>query len=365
MKEKLKALCERVLNLKDRINTEEATKNAFIMPFLQILGYDVFNPLEVIPEYIADTGVKKGEKVDYCIQKDDVPIFIIECKHWQEELELHNTQLERYFGVTNVKFGVLTNGIKYRFYSDLDEQNIMDKKPFLIFDIENLKENEIKELEKFHKQNFDINKIIDSASELRYFNDIKKNFDKQLTAPTDEFVKLFAREVYNGKLTEKILEQFSGIVKKAINIKITETINSRLNKALNTETVKQIDEEIEPLSSNETIIFSDEDKGIYTTQEEIDGFNIVLEILGDIVETERIVYRDTKHYLGILLDDSNRQPICRLWFNRNQKYLGIFDADKNEEKIAIDKIEHIYIHAQAIKDGVSNYLSDDKIAIVE
>ena len=85
-KDQIKLLGDRVNKLKDQIATEEATKNAFIMPFLQALGYDVFNPMEVVPEYISDIGTKKGEKIDYAIMKDNTPCILVECKHIAQNL---------------------------------------------------------------------------------------------------------------------------------------------------------------------------------------------------------------------------------------------------------------------------------------
>lgn len=357
--EQLVSLKDRVINLKDKILTEEATKNAFVMPFIQLLGYDVFNPLEVIPEFVADVSTKKGEKVDYCIQKDDEPIIIVECKHWKEKLDLHNTQLERYFSFTKAKFGLLTNGLQYRFFTDLDETNIMDKTPFLEIDFENLKDNAIVELKKFHKNAFDADKIIDSAGELKYYNEIKLVYEKELHEPTIELVRHFASQVYAGRLTASVIEQFSKIVKKAINHKINETINERLKSALNKETEHQSEneqeKEVENLPPDEIIVYQDEERGIYTTQEEMNAYEIVLDILSEKFEKERIAHRDTKSYLGVLLDDNNRQPICRFWFNSNTKYLGVFDAEKNETRIQIEKIEHIYKYSNKILEAASVY----------
>ncbi|MFT6205197.1 MAG: hypothetical protein ACJA1O_002813, partial [Spirosomataceae bacterium] len=138
---KLRELAEKVSTLKDRIETEESTKHAFVLPFINILGYDTFNPIEVVPEFTADLGLKKGEKVDYAIFQDDKPILIIECKNWKENLNVHNSQLFRYFHVTQTRFALLTNGIDYRFYTDLEHPNKMDEKPFLEFNILSLKES--------------------------------------------------------------------------------------------------------------------------------------------------------------------------------------------------------------------------------
>ena len=139
-KDSIKQISERIEKLKDNLPTEEATKNAFVMPFISALGYDVFNPLEVLPEMTCDIGTKKGEKIDYAIMKDGEPIMLIECKHWQQDLNLHDNQLLRYFNVSKAKFGVLTNGIIYRFYTDLEEPNKMDEKPFLEINMTDLKD---------------------------------------------------------------------------------------------------------------------------------------------------------------------------------------------------------------------------------
>ncbi len=355
--EQLAALKERVINLKDRIETEEATKNALIMPFIQLLGYDVFNPLEVIPEFTADISTKKGEKVDYCIQKDDEPIIIIECKHWKEKLDLHNTQLERYFTFTKAKFGILTNGLQYRFYTDLDDTNRMDKKPFLEFDFENLKDPAIAELKKFHKNIFDAEKITGRAEELRYYNEIKIEFEKEVNEPSDDFVKFLAQKVYNGRLSQKYIDFFSGIVAKAIKNSYNEAVKERLRSAYDNESKKQADLENEQggKAPKEIIVHSDEERGIYTTQEELNAFEIVVEILSERFDKERITHRDTKNYLGVLLDDTNRQPICRLWFNSESKCIGLFDENRNETKVKIDRIEHIYRYADRLLETASNY----------
>ena len=213
-KDSIKQLSERVIKLKDKILTEEATKNALIMPFIQCLGFDIFDPTEVIPEFVADIGIKKGEKVDYAIMKNELPIILIECKWWGENLDLHSTQLFRYFAVSKARFGLLTNGLIYRFYTDLVEPNKMDEKPFLEFDIRDIKETLIEELKKFHKSYFDIDLIVTTASELKYSNEIKSIILNELKSPTDNFVKFFINQIYFGRATEKVVSQFAEIVKK-------------------------------------------------------------------------------------------------------------------------------------------------------
>jgi hypothetical protein len=135
---KLKQLAERIKTSKEIILTEEATKHSFIMPFLSALGYDVFDPTVIVPEFTADIGTKKGEKVDYAILQDGKPIIVIEAKNHTEKLDNHNNQLIRYFNVTDSKFAILTNGIEYRFFSDIEETNRMDKIPFLTVNLDSL-----------------------------------------------------------------------------------------------------------------------------------------------------------------------------------------------------------------------------------
>jgi len=309
--------------LSDKIN---------ILPFINLLGYDIFNPLEVIPEFTADIGLKKGEKVDYAIIEDNVPILIIECKHWRENLNVHSSQLFRYFHTSKSKFALLTNGIQYRFFTDIDATNKMDEKPFLEFDITKLKEATIIEITKFHKTNFDINKIVDNASSLKYSKEIKKIFDAQLLEPESDFIRFFTSKVYDGRQTEKVLEQFKELVVKSINQFITEKVNDRLQNALQKEEEQQITEIIEP----------EEENKIITTEEELEGYKVVVAILRKKVPTHRIAYRDTQSYFGILLDDNNRKPLCRLHFNGKNKYLGIINENKKEVKEKIESIDDIY-----------------------
>lgn len=342
----LKVLADKIDQLKDKIGTEEATKNAFVMPFINILGYDIFNPTEVIPEFTADIGLKKGEKVDYAIFQNGIPILIIECKNWKEDLNVHNSQLFRYFHVTKTRFALLTNGIDYRFYTDLDETNKMDEKPFLEFDICKIKEPIVNEIAKFHKSNFDVEKIVNNASSLKYTKEIKKILTKEFQEPSNEFVRHFASQVYTGRLTEKVMEQFSDLVLKATNQFISEKVNDRLTSALNKETEKQ----------QEEIIEEDETKSnVITTEEEIEGFQIVVAILRRKLSKDRIVHRDTQSYFGILLDDNNRKPLCRLHLNGGKKYVSLFHENKKEIKEAINSIDDIYRFENELLKTIENY----------
>ncbi|WP_067029325.1 type I restriction endonuclease [Allomuricauda sp. CP2A] len=342
----LKGLADKIEQLKDKIDTEESTKHAFTLPFINILGYDTFNPTEVVPEFTADLGLKKGEKVDYAIFQEGNPILIIECKHWKQNLDVFNSQLFRYFHVTKTRFALLTNGIVYRFYTDLEETNKMDEKPFLEFDITKLKENTVKEIEKFHKSKFDISKIVDNASNLKYTREVKSLIDQELSEPSQDFVKLFANRAYNGRLTAKVMNEFTEIVGKAFNQTISEKVNDRLNSALSSEQEKQ-------LAENQ--IEEKPESKVDTTEEEMEGYQIVLAILRRKIEKERIVHRDTQSYFGILLDDNNRKPICRLHLNGGTKYISLFDESKNETKQKIKSVDDIYRFEKQLLATIENY----------
>lgn len=345
----LKGLADKVEQLKDKIDTEESTKHAFTLPFINILGYDTFNPTEVVPEFTADLGLKKGEKVDYAIFQNENPILIVECKHWKQNLDVHNSQLFRYFHVTKTRFALLTNGIQYRFYTDLEETNKMDQKPFLEFDITKLKESTVKEIEKFHKSKFDVSKIVDNASNLKYTREIKSLIDSEISDPSQEFVKLFANRAYSGRLTSKVMEEFTEIVNKAFNQIISEKVNDRLNSALNKEQEKQQEEEL----------VDDEPKSkVETTEEELESYQIVLAILRRKIDKEKVVYRDTQSYFGILYDNNNRKPICRLHLNGGVKYISLFDEEKNEIKEKIESIDDIYKFEKQLLKTVQFYDSE-------
>ena len=342
----LKSLADKINQLKDKIETEESTKHAFVLPFINLLGYDTFNPTEVVPEFTADLGLKKGEKVDYAIFQNNEPILIIECKNWKENLMVHSSQLFRYFHVTKTRFALLTNGIQFQFFTDLDEKNKMDEKPFLEFDITNLKENTVNEIAKFHKSNFDVNNIVNNASSLKYTKEIKKLINEELGEPTFDFVRLFANKVYNGRLTEKVMEEFKDLVQKGFNQLISEKVNDRLNAALNKEAEKQQVEQIDVVL---------DDSKVVTTEEELEAYRIVVAILRRKIPIERIVYRDTQSYFGILLDDNNRKPLCRLHLNGNKKSISLFNENKREIKKSIQTIDDVYLFENELLETVGLY----------
>jgi hypothetical protein len=353
-KDQLKQLSDRITKIKDQVATEEATKNAFIMPLIQILGYDVFNPLEVVPEFVADIGTKKGEKIDYAIIRDGKPLILIECKHWSKNLNLHEGQLLRYFQAANARFGILTNGIKYRFYTDLEKDNIMDEKPFFDIDLLNIKENEVDELKKFHKSYFDLDSIVNTASELKYTSEIKAIIQNEITTPSEWFVRGVAKIVYQGAVTAKVLEQFTALTKKSFSQVISDMITDRLTNALQQE--KETVTKEQPTEQTDSITPSEPENGIVTTEEELEGFYTVRAALRSAIPMNRILYRDSQTYFAILLDGNNRKTICRLYFNSsNKKFIATFDENKKETKNEISSIEDIFKYTDTMVATIQRY----------
>ncbi|MBF4577044.1 type I restriction endonuclease [Frondihabitans sp. VKM Ac-2883] len=362
--ERLAALALKVKNQRAAIQTEEATKNAFIMPFIStILGYDVFNPLEVVPEFTADVGVKKGEKIDYAIMRDGEVQILIECKKSTEPLKIeHASQLFRYFAVTNARIAVLTNGETYQFYTDLDAANRMDDKPFLVLDLSDIDETLLPELEKLTKEVFDLDSVISAAEELKYVGALKRAIAAEFREPADDWVKFFTNRVYDGTYTQKVREQFTVLVAKAAKQYLNEQVNDRLKTALGSTAFPSAPVAQAPASvmSSEPVVESDLDRDteIETTLEELEGYQIVKAIACSEVKPQRVAHRDQKSYFAILLDDNNRKPIARLHFNgKRQKYLGVFDAEKNETRHPIDALDEIYEHADAIREAVKTFAS--------
>ncbi|AZE63405.1 MULTISPECIES: type I restriction endonuclease [Pseudomonas fluorescens group] len=356
--EKLTSLAAKVRLQGPAIQTEEATKNAFVMPFINtVLGYDVFDPQEVTPEFVCDVGTKKGEKIDYAIMKDGEVQILIECKKIGESLSInHASQLFRYFHVTSARISILTNGQVYRFFTDLDAPNKMDEKPFLELDLLDIDEYSVPELVKLTKSAFDVDSIISAAGELKYVSQLKKLIGAQVSKPEDDFVKFFASRVYEGVITQKVREQFFELTRKALAQFLNDQINERLKSAMSGAIQPTIASLTVANSANADMQDRDEaEDKILTTLEELEGYHIVRAVVRSVIDAKRIVQRDTQSYFGILLDDNNRKPICRLHFNRSQKYLGIFDEEKNETRHAISSIDEIYEYADQLKKTVGYY----------
>ena len=365
--EKLNALSTKLQSIQATIQTEEATKNALVMPFIQsVLGYDVFDPHEVVPEFTCDVGTKKGEKIDYAILKNDEVQILIECKKLGETLNVnHASQLFRYFHVTTARISILTNGRHYKFFTDLDAVNKMDEKPFLELDLLDLDEHVIPELAKLTKTAFDLESIINSAEELKYISQIKKQLANEFTLPSEALVKLICARVYDGIVTQKVRDQFTALTRKAMVQFLNDQINDRLKNALHgtspallAPAAAHTPAQAPTLAPSESSGDVGDDHAVETTVEELEGFHIVRAIVRKVIDVKRVHYRDTQSYFGILVDDNNRRPICRLHFNRSQKYIGLMDEHRVEKRHPINGLDDIYAFTTALRNAAKQYTEE-------
>lgn len=218
-KETIQLLSNRIIELKDNVITKEGTKNAFVLPLIQSLGYNIFNPLEVIPDYSSDPTIatdEKKEKIEYAIVKEKKPIILIKCEHWENDLQAKGDTLVTEFNKSDSRFGMRTNGRVIKVYTDLAESGKMDKEPFLDIDLLAMKDDQFDELKKFHKVEFDIDRILYSANN-KFIIELKNAVQKELDDPSPDFVKILIKSVYEGTVTKKIQDQFTPLVKRSIS----------------------------------------------------------------------------------------------------------------------------------------------------
>jgi predicted type IV restriction endonuclease len=349
--QRVKDLAQRSRHATELALTEEATKTAVIFPFIQALGFDVFNLNEVTPEFVADVGTKKGEKIDFALKIDGKPAILVEAKPISMSLgSAQYSQLYRYFGVVDARLAILTNGREIWFFSDIDEKNKMDKKPFFIFDLQSFDEAQVKDLARFHKSVFNIDEILETASNLKFVKAASEFLKGQMAAPSEEFVRLIAKHIVGGTITKNVVEQIRPVIPKALDDMIRDRIQDKLNIAF------RPDAPVSPEVHAGAI--SAEDKfEVVTTDDETQAYFIVKAIGAKILPISRIGMRDAKSYCSIIVDDNNRKPVCRFYFNsKNVRHIGIFDSDKVETRIQINDLSEIFGHATSIEKVLASYL---------
>lgn len=347
MEEALSRIERTIREHREVLATEEAAKNALVMPFLQALGYNVFNPGEVVPEFTADIGRRKGEKVDYAICNGDDVRMLVECKPANCELKVENaTQLYRYFSVTKARVAILTNGVVYRFYADIDEPNIMDSEPFFTCRLDDLRGSDAATLQRFSREEFDIEKIVAEAKSLKLQSLVRRQVEAQISEPSDDLVRIIAGKIHEGRLMPNVLEEYRAAIRIAFMSIIRERLNERLSKAA-----------MDPPEVEESASLADE-SGIETTEDEVRGRDIIRAIGAEIVSPERIDIRDAQSYCAILLDDNNRRTIARLRFNSSTtRYLGTFSG-REETQHRVEGPVDIYQHREAILARIRELTAD-------
>lgn len=352
-KSTIKTLSERTIRLRENLSNEEATKTSLILPFIQALGYDIFDPNEVAPEFTSDVGIKKGEKLDYAILSNNQPIILIECKPITENLKnTHYSQLYRYFSVLKAKFAILTNGLIYKFYTDFDEPNKLDTNPFLEINMIEILDNGIEELKRFHKNEFNIDTIISTVQELKALTLIQSILQSELDNPSDDFLTLLLKHSeFEGRVRKNVLEQYRPLVNKALARIIQDKINHRLTDAMVKDKTPIIVKETIGINTNKEV-----DNKIVTTAEELEAFMIVKTIIISKIPSERIFYRDVQTHFNIIIDDNIRKCICKLYLNNDKKFIGLYDNNKKETRFPLEKLDDIFNFQSNLLETTNLYI---------
>ncbi len=355
----IKKLADGISNFRDRLQTEEATKQSLVLPFLQALGYNVFDPDEVEPEFDADFGETRGWKADYALKSDRVPVIIIECKQVSNNLSGVVPQLGRYFPHTKARIGVLTNGLVYKFFTDQNEINKMDESPFWEFNLQTLSDRDLEQLEKFLKGS-DVADAVTAASRLKYIAGMKQTLSQQYhQQPDDAFAEWLARPLLPPR--SRMTEDIKNMAQQALREFVTELVTGSL--ARGNQTPEPISEE-EPsfLEFEETEGDVDEENNkVETTDDELRAYDVVKEIVGELVDASRVILRDNPSYCPVFLDN-NRKPLVRFFFDRSPKQIGLFDGSRYSSGALIatifniDSISDLHNHADQIRETTRRYL---------
>lgn len=328
------------------IRGEEATKQALVVPLLSVLGYDVYDPREVAPEYIADFAKKKSngqmEKIDYVVRINGEPAIFVECKAADVGLDGHDAQLARYFNSTpSVRVAILTNGVRLQVFTDLQQRNIMDEKPWMDFDLRNAKQAEVDALKRFRKTDFSPDQVIGLAEEMLYYNVLVGFMSSQLRDPGEPFVRFVAGEMPGKpRVDKKLVDRLTPILRKAIHASIVDHVARSFSREPEVEAFAPSAAPAAALSTppsgsalaaagGQTLAESQAREGVVTTAEELEAWNLVCKIVREKHPDGALSFRDAKAYFTIM------QKNLRKWFMRlgveKQPYWVSFRHIKPEE----------------------------------
>lgn len=310
LNEDLRQLSEQVRRRLEHVKSEEATKQALVLPLFQVLGYDVYDPTEVRPEYVADFAKKRPgggmEKVDYMLNVAGAPAIFVECKPTGAAPEDHDGQLARYFNATpSVRVGVITNGVRYRFFTDLQTPNVMDARPFFEFDVLSFTDRDVENLRTFARDSFNAAAVQNAAEEIIYTDRLTSLVNEVLRNPSENFVRFLLGELdlVSGRVTAKVVERFTPIVRRAIQGTLLEMMTRSLQQEIASPTAPapapaQVPVPSAPASSAAP---AESESRVVTTPEELELFAIVQRICATSAQAVPIAYKDTGTYFGINL----------------------------------------------------------------
>ena len=322
--ERLHAHSEHIQRMSTLCTTEETTKQALILPLLDILGFSAYDPRKVKAEYQADfKGVKSGERVDYALFCDGKPVMFIEAKAYIEDLDNHCPQLARYFNATpEVSVCAITNGKEWRFFTDLNNKNIMDDDPFLTIDITTLNELDIAQLYQFRHDQFQPEALRSLAEESVYLSAFTEAITTSLKEADTDFIRYIAtRARVQRTLTQKFLESMQPLVKQAIQTAVSSMVVSGLNTPA--ESTNTADEDFK------LPIVDPNNSRIVTTYAERQVLAFTQSILPDDAEIEA---KDTETYYNILAFGKANRWILR-YFDNKKRPSVIFPIQLEESDI--------------------------------
>jgi predicted type IV restriction endonuclease len=315
----VRTLSNQIEERRKHVATEEAVKQALILPFIGLLGFDIYNPAELIPEYKAGWA-KVTEKVDYCVQIHGKPILFFEAKGPSEMLVSYDAQLAKYFNSTpEIKFAIITNGVEYRFFTDLQEPNILDKKPFFEFDFSSFTDADLDVLERFRKDVFNAENLVGYAEDLVFQGALKGWFKKLLREPSDEFISFAVKDagVTETRVTQKVIDRFRPLVKDSISAAVLEIVQQSLTpQAASLEPAIPAQEEIVAPIATEV-------SRVVTTEEEMQAFGIIRDaVAATVPDTDAIKYNDTASYFAVQYNVTTRWFV-RLWIQDRETKMAV------------------------------------------
>lgn len=276
LKETLEMLNKLVHENRELINNEESTKQFLILPMLRGLGYDTYSPQEVTPEFTADFH-KKNEKVDYAISINGEPKFFLEAKSMNTKITKNAPQLSRYFSTfPSVRLGILTNGIEYHFFTDLNNTNIMDSKPFFIFNLTTFGEEEFNHLIKFSKNLYDYGSIKSLAESMIYSQSFKSVIKEIFENPSDDFIKFVIKERFNFKVTQQFINISRPLIQKSLHEALSEIITERFDFPIIDTSLEEVPINIEEKQEERKIYFTPSQIESLGTFEEFGGVKVMM-----------------------------------------------------------------------------------------
>ena len=376
---KLKQHIEHVKRVGEHCSTEETTKQALILPLLDILGFNPYDPTKVLAEFAADfPGVKSTERVDYALYCNNQPVMFIEAKSYSSNLTNHAPQLSRYFNSSlGVTIGAITNGREWRFFTDLINTNVMDEKPFLTIDFTKHQAEELTQLAEFKHDNFHVEKLRYFAEENQYIQQFKSVIKRSINEVDLDFVKYIAQQAnIQRQLNTKFLETIQPFVKQAVEQAISDTVLKGLSSptiitAQPIELTPSISESIETQECDSLIdqVHAENNRIITTVNEQI-----LFQIIQELLPNCELTSRDTESYFSVLFQNKNNRWLLRYDVNRKrptiQFIVPVDDHRKNELTraglevqpnglIFIDKPDYLYRMVGILNDSLNFCINDE------